>query len=144
MDESIVGNWGTPDSLKDLNLRYSFEDVSQDSMQFKLKNEENVEIFYMDFFIRTRESRAFSNNSFGKHVVLQAIKTETSYRKMGIATFFITKLCGYCEEIGIQTIVVTVAPSGRDEDNKLKTEELVDFYKSFTTDEVKIVIDGII
>ena len=144
MDESIVRNWGTPDSLKDLNLRYSFEDVGQDGMQFKLKNEENLEVFYMDFFIRTRENRAFSNNNFGKHLVLQAIKTETNYRKMGIATFFITKLCGYCEEIGIQTIVITVAPPSRDEFNMLKTEELVDFYNSFTTDEVKIVIDDII
>lgn len=156
INETTIRNFGFPNILKEMNLKFCFDDelveekfvgidchCKPDSVKFFLyDNVSGKSIFTMDFHVRKNYSnRAFGGTNINEpHIRLQHIATASSYRKKGIASYYIQKLIEFCISNGIRIITLDVGPSSRDTENALNKDELTVFYKNFSTNEVQIVI----
>lgn len=154
LDKNIIKNFGLPNNLKDLNLEFCFDDSLADdfvgcgchcdtySTKFFIYNFlKEQSVFTMDFYITESSLIPLSKVKIsGRRIHLQHIATNSSFRKQGIASFYITKLVNYCSINDIHFITLDVCPDFNDRTNALDTFELTKFYYSFSTDKVKIQV----
>lgn len=157
ISEKLVKSFGFPESLKDLNLSYCFDDelgdelvmgsgchCKQTSAKFFLYNPQNHDtVFTMDFGIKQSSNR---RNPFGgkvidePHVYIFHIKTNAKYRKAGIASYYISKIVEFTESCGMNIVALDVAPSTSDTKNVIGDKnELQAFYERFSNETVQII-----
>lgn len=155
IDKNTIINFGVPDNLKDLNLKFCFDDklANEDivgsgchcdaySTKFFLYYTEKSQcIFTMDFYFSDNFSIIFSHLRISeRRIHLQHIQTNAAFRKQGIASFYIQKLIDFCIINNINIITLDVCPFSKDTSNMLNKSELTKFYTNFSTDDVKIQI----
>ncbi|MCK6144993.1 GNAT family N-acetyltransferase [Enterococcus hirae] len=156
LSKEIIENFGFPESLKGMDLVYSFDDELGDkavigrechcektSAKFFLYNPQNHDtVFTMDFGIKQGRDR----NPCGgpiinePHVYIFHIKTKADYRKMGIASYYINKVVEFTKDYGMGIVALDVAPSTIDTKNVIGDKnELQAFYEKFSNETVKII-----
>lgn len=160
ISQELIESWGIPECLKNLNIEFRFNDLETDlesmnpfyggrcycnnngSKFFLYDLKENEPIFTMHFDFRETFTNPFSRDSreYGPLIELTSIKTASSYRKMGIASFYMKKLIELCESNNLKFLMLNVAPSERDTRNALNKEELTNFYNKFSTGRVEVVL----
>jgi len=155
IDKNTIINFGIPDSLKDLNLEFYFDDKLADedivgtgchcktnSTKFFLYYAEKSQcIFTMDFYVSNNSHNIFSKLGVSeRHIHLQHIETSGAFRKQGVASFYIRRLIDFCINNNIHIITLDVCPFSVDKSNMLNKNELTKFYTSFSTDDFKIQI----
>ncbi|EGO5110021.1 GNAT family N-acetyltransferase [Enterococcus faecalis] len=156
LTKEIIENFGFPESLKEMDLVYCFDDELGDetvmgsgcvctdiSAKFFLYNSKNHDtVFTMHFGIEQGHDR----NLFGgpvinePHVYIFHIKTNVKYRKMGIASYYINKVVEFTESCGMNIVALEVAPSTSDTKNVIGDKnELQVFYERFSNETVKVI-----
>lgn len=153
IDENTIVNFGIPDNLKNLNLKFCFDDkfadkdivgsgchCNVDSTKFFLYYTVKSQcIFTMDFYVSDNFHNIFSYLKISeRHIHLQHIETNGAFRKQGIATFYIRRLIDFCINNDIHIITLDVCPFSEDTSNMLDKSELTKFYTDFSTNDVKI------
>lgn len=158
IDKNTIISFDVPDNLKDLNLKFCFNDELADEdivgsgchcdaysvKLFLYYTAKSQCIFTMDFYVSdTNKFRnMFSSLQVSeRRIHLQHIKTNEAFRKQGIASFYIRRLIDLCINNDIHVITLDVCPSSEDTSNMLNKSELTKFYTSFSTDDVKIHIE---
>lgn len=155
IDKKTIINFGIPDNLKNLNLKFCFDDkladedivgtgchCKADSTKFFLYNTEKSQcIFTMDFYVSDNSHNIFSYLRISeRRIHLQHIQTSGAFRKQGIASFYIRRLIYFCVNNNIRIITLDVCPFSEDTTNMLNKNELTKFYTNFSTDDVRIQI----
>ena len=155
LDKTTIINFGFPDILKNLNPQICFDDsfaeenlvgvgchCRTDSAKFFLYDSSNGQsIFTMHFCITEGSTSLFDRlKTSERRIHLQHIATTASFRKQGIASFYIRKLIGYCIDNDIHIITLDVCPSSEDTSNALNESELTKFYTRFSTNELELLI----
>lgn len=98
-------------------------------------------IFIMDFFKSSKRIQGLRKEE--PSIKLELLWVKESYRKKGIATYYMKELIKYAKEEGINRIRVIPNPDATNfkEDNKenaLNKEHLACFYKKFEDEYLKI------
>ncbi|MCD7996480.1 MAG: GNAT family N-acetyltransferase [Clostridiales bacterium] len=154
LDKKTIINFGFPNTLKDLDLKFCFNDsLANDFVgcgcycnfsgtKFFIYNLfASQPIFTMDFYIAKDFKNPFSTLRISeRRVHLQHIATHHSYRKQGIASYYINKLIEFCINNDIHLITLDVCPDSNDTLNALNANDLNKFYNHFSSDKVKIQI----
>lgn len=155
IDKNTIINFGIPDNLKNLNLKFCFDDKLADenivgagchcdaySTKFFLYHTVKSQcIFTMDFYVPKNSHKIFNHiKIIEPRIHLQHIETNGAFRKQGIASYYIRRLIEFCVNNNIRIITLEVCPFSEDTLNMLPMNELTNFYTNFSTDEVKIQI----
>jgi predicted GNAT family acetyltransferase len=123
---------------------------NRNSFKFCLVKEEDkvpIEpIFSMDFFKAGKAMQSLRKEA--PYIRLELLYVhKDSLRKMGIATYYMTKLVQYAKEEGFTQIKVHPNPNADNfkkdkKENALNKEQLISFYKKFEDKEIKINIES--
>jgi predicted GNAT family acetyltransferase len=152
IDKNTIIDFGIPDNLKNLNLKFCFDDIladkdivgtgchcKTDSTKFFLYYTVKSQcIFTMDFYVSDKSHSYLKISE--RRIHLQHIETNGAFRKQGIASFYIRRLIDFCINNNIRFITLDVCPFSKDTSNMLNKSELTKYYTNFSTDEVKIHI----
>ena len=159
--KSIIEGWGVPDiaELRDKNLKFIFDsnEINSDKLiyqgllcrestaKFCLYDIDNDEgIFVMDFL--EIDGMGFGLDKFEPYIKLMIMNViNPSYRKKGIATYYLEKLIEYAIKQNIKVIKGYPNPNdevfkGQSKDNRLEKDKLREFYKSKSRPNLKFEI----
>ena len=152
MEKILLNNFGIAPQLNNRSIAIVFNDneipnteikdhhCRYDDVKFSLVDKDKDEAILSMEFYKVRDGNAFG--SIGTYKLAFIHIYDPSLRRIGIGTFYINKLKEYMLKNDGKTISVTAHPNNGMLENEseptVSKEELVDYYKSFGDENIKI------
>lgn len=154
MEKIVLNNFGVAPQLHNRNIDIIFNDdevpnaeikghhCEHNSVKFSLVDKgKNEAILSMDFY-KIRDGNAFGSIDTYKLAFIHIY--DPSLRRIGIGTFYINKLKDYMLKNDGKTMSVTAYPNNgmlkNESKPRVSKEELVEYYKSFGDENIKIEV----